>query len=339
MHILFLGVDNGNCKLRAQALVRIGHTITQIDPGLFMPTNKLARRLHRETGNLLVSKRIAAAVLHAARDVKFDAVWVDGGRFVGPELVRELGKKAPVSVFNVDDAYGYRDRLVWLLFRRATPEYDWMFVRRKENITEAKALGAKNVEFTFLTADEIAHRPRELTADEIARWSSDVVFVGTGMDRRGAFITDLLKRNVPLTLYGNNWETQREWPEVKLYWKGIGTTTAAEYSAAILAAKVNLGLLSKGNRDLHTRRSIEIPALGGVFCAERTSEHLELYVENEEAVFWSTSEECADACLRLLGDEQFRKKIARQGHERCLRNGHYNEPFCRHVLSRLMEPS
>ena len=40
-----------------------------------------------------------------------------------------------------------------------------------------------------------------------------------------------------------------------------------------------LGLLSKGNRDLQTTRSLENPYAGGPLCAQRTSERLALYVK------------------------------------------------------------
>jgi len=101
---------------------------------------------------------------------------------------------------------------------------------------------------------------------------------------------------------------------------------------AIQCAKVSLGLLSKGNRDLATQRSFEIPHLGGVLCAERTSEHTRLYREDEEAVFWSSPEECADRCMRLLQNEQDRKQLAIKGRRRCLLNGTTNERVMTQVI-------
>ena len=104
------------------------------------------------------------------------------------------------------------------------------------------------------------------------------------------------------------------------------------YVAAIRGAKVCLGLLSKGNRDLHTTRSMEIPYAGGVLCAERTTEHLALYREDEEAVFWTTAEECAEKCLGLLGDDQSRERIRLAGMARVRNNKVGNEDICRQIL-------
>jgi spore maturation protein CgeB len=104
------------------------------------------------------------------------------------------------------------------------------------------------------------------------------------------------------------------------------------YAVAIQSAKVNLGLLSRGNRDLHTQRSFEIPSLGGLFCAERTEEHLLLYEENKKAVFWSNAEECAAKCRALLADEAWRRSVAKKGHLRYLKNGWTNEKVAETLL-------
>src|SRR5208282_6242884 len=108
-----------------------------------------------------------------------------------------------------------------------------------------------------------------------------------------------------------------------------------EYVRAIQCAKICLGLLSKGNRDLHTTRSLEIPAIGSLLLAERTVEHEMLYREDEEAVFWSDADECAEKCFALLADEARIRRIAAAGHARALANGHFNEKVVSMVLNAL----
>jgi hypothetical protein len=87
---------------------------------------------------------------------------------------------------------------------------------------------------------------------------------------------------------------------LKSHWLG-GSFYGRAYVEAIESAHIAIGLVSKGNRDQHTTRSVEIPFIGSAaFCAQRTFEHIEMYREGVEAVFWDSPEECAEVCRKLL---------------------------------------
>lgn len=335
MRILYLGLARGTSLQRANAMRRLGHDVHVVDDEAFGAKGRLAFRLEWETAGLLSQRRVERQIFEKAGPGPYDVVWVDHGRLIGPGIVESLRKRfgAPVANYNADDPYGPRDRFSWLSYRRAVKAYDLMVVVREPNVAEAKALGARRVERIYRLADEVAHAPRELTKAQWAEYGVQVGFIGTGFENRGAFIADLVKRGVPLSIRGNAWERQPEWPILESHWAGPNSRSDEEYALAILGAQISLGLVSAANRDLHTSRSLEIPYMGGVFCAKRTSEHLGLYVEGEEALFWDDAAECAEVCSRELADPERLRTIARQGMERARRNGHLNEP----VLSRLLE--
>ena len=90
--------------------------------------------------------------------------------------------------------------------------------------------------------------------------------------------------------------------------------------------------MNKTSNNLHTDRIIQISALGSLLCAERTSEHLVMYEDGKEAVFWSDAVECAALCQALLADESRRAEIARRGHTRALRNNLFNKPVLASIL-------
>jgi spore maturation protein CgeB len=268
----------------------------------------------------------------------FDIVWVDSGGLVSPELVENLkqfGRR--VINYNVDDPYGTRDLNMWHQYRRAVRIYDLVVVVRKENVAEAQALGARKVLLVYRSADEVAHAPLELSEEERDKWASDVLFVGTAFPERGPFMAKLIRCGVPLSIYGADWSKSRHWKTIRPYWKGESLVNGNTYALAIQSAKVCLGLLSKGNRDLHTTRSMEIPSLGGVFCAERTEDHLAIYKEDEEAVFWSSAEECAAKCRALLADEAWRRSVAEKGRKRYLKNGWTNMKVAERILHAVFE--
>ena len=337
MNILYLGNSFGTSKHRADALRRLGHSVQEIDPEQLVPKGRLAAKLHWETGGLLCEKAVTASVLASLGQVKFDCVLVNGGRYVGPSLVRELQRRfGPVISYNNDDPFGVRDRFSWALFRQAVSCYDLVVLLRNANIAEAAALGAKKTLRVNFSADEVAHAPRILTEEDHARWDSDVVFVGTWMPERGPFMKKLIQRGVPLTIYGGRWQKAKEWPLLQPAWKGPATTTDDEYAKAIQCAKISVGLLSKGNRDLQTSRTFEVPSLGTLLCAERTIEHQQLYCEGAEAVFWADAEECAGVCLSLLRHEPQRQEIAHRGHLRSIQNEDFNERTMARLLAQVM---
>jgi hypothetical protein len=263
-------------------------------------------------------------------------VWVNGGELISAKLIRTLRARfGPVVNYNNDDPFGGRDGQRWQVYLKSVPDYDLVVVMRNFNVAEARSLGAKNVLRVFMSADEIAHAPRPLSAEDRTRWGSEVVFVGTWLPERGPFLLDLVKRGVPLAIYGDRWFKAAEWPRLKEFWRGPGLYAADDYAKAIQCAKICLGLLSKGNRDLHTRRSIEVPYLGSLFLGERTSEHQGLYKEDEEAMFWSDADECAEKCKALLADDKRRNRIAAAGHARCIANGLTNEHIVSQILTKL----
>jgi len=319
-------------------MVRLGHEVTLLDPYRALPAGRVVSPLlaqwNRYTGGLGLVEVVRRWVLRQIGGSQFDLAWVDHGAMVGRSLVRDLKARIPrVVCYCIDDPFGGRDVTLWREFVQALPCYDLLVVVRTPNVDEAYRDGARRVMRVFMSADEVAHRPRELSASDFEQWRSEVLFVGTAFPERGPFLAQLVKLGVPLTLYGNRYDRLPEWPILKSYWRAADASSTDSYAKAISAAKVCLGLLSRGNRDLHTTRSMEIPSLGGVLCAERTPEHSALYDEGVEAVFWSSAEECATRCFELLGDETRRKAIAEAGRARFLKNPWRNDRVVQDILT------
>ncbi len=336
MRILYLGDNRGTSRHRADTLVRLGHQVHVVDPAHALPESGIVSAWAFKTGGLFLSGIVERQVLKLVANDAYDLVWVNGGDLVGPGLVRALRARfGPVINYNNDDPFGSRDGYRWRLYLDSVPLYDLLVVMRELNVGEARAAGAKKVLRVFMSADEVAHAPRPLSRDDWAKWRSEVAFIGTWLPERGPFLADLARRGVPIAIYGERWSKAPEWPQLKPFWRGPGLHAADDYAKAIQCAKICLGLLSKGNRDLHTQRSLEIPYLGTLLLAERTSEHQALYREDKEAVFWSNAEECAAKCKALLDDDEHRNQIAAAGYERCLAEGHANENVISRILAEL----
>jgi spore maturation protein CgeB len=332
MHILYLGPVSGTCLDRANALRRMGHQVTHFDPRELLPRTVWVDRILWRLGGHWLSPVLSPRLARKLQGQCFDLCHVDNGEWISAPHIPLLKRHAPKVInYNIDDPTGPRDGTRFAAYRRAVPHYDLLAVVREDNLPELAHLGARRSLRVWRSADEVTHAPRELSAADHAKWDCDVLFLGTWMPERGPFLLSLIRKGVPLTIRGPNWQKAPEWAELAPHWKG-GAIGGDDYAKAIQCARVNLGLLSKGNRDLHTTRSLEIPALGALFCAERTPEHMAMYEDGEEAVFWADADECARQCQALLADEARRLAIAQRGHERYLRNRHANQDILQQLL-------
>jgi len=332
MKILYLGPDSGTCRQRRFALERLGHVLTVVDPFLALPRVRGVRAWAFHTGGLGLSGMVENYVWSQAGGERFDLVFVDNGELVSSHLVSRLRALAPLVVnMNLDNPFVGRDGGRWRLFRQALPAYDLFVSPRRSSAEAAVRAGARRVLLTDFAADELAHRPISLSDEDRARFAADVVFVGNWMPERGPFMARLAERGVPLRIYGPRWEKAPEFERLK---PNISAATfmGDDYAKSLQGAKIAIGLLSKGNEDLHTTRSLEIPAMGVLLCAERTSEHLAMYEDGREAVFWDNADDCADVCLDLLKTPDRIVEIAAAGRRRVLENRSFNEPLMKSIL-------
>jgi hypothetical protein len=302
-----------------------------VDPFKALNKQRLLRTWIWHTGAVGCERKVQSFVTSKIGEARFDLALVDCGELIGADLVKHLRSRSAVVVnFNLDNPYigGRRFRL----FRQALPDYDLIVTPRESSVAAAYAAGARRVLRVNQAADEVIHRPTELSPEERAHYTSEVVFAGTWMPARGAFMLKLIDFGVPLRIFGPRWNRAPEFAVLKPH-AHVAPLGDEAYVKAIAGAKIALGLLSKANQDLHTTRSLEIPSIGTLFCAQRTVDHLAFYLEGEEAVFWESADECARICLDLLNDPVRIKRIAEAGHLRA----HHNRNFNQNLMARIID--
>ena len=337
MKILYFGQGHGTSMHRANALIRMGHEVLVFDLNTLLfsmtLTNRYLAYFHYKSGYRFLQPSLCNWL--QGIDVNNpDLIWIDGGELFGAKAVQILKQhNIPVVLFNHDDPTGSRDGQRFASCRSALPYYDVITAVREDSDAELKLICKGKVLRIWMSYDEIEHQalPHEQLADG---YQSDVCFIGTWMrqENRDLFLLDLQSRGLNIAIWGDRWQKSAYWPQLKNHWRG-SSLSGQDYVSAIQGAKICLGLLSKGNRDLHTTRSMEIPYAGGLLCAERTAEHLELYRENEEAVFWSDAQECAEKCHDLLAHPEKRERIRLAGMKRVLENKVGNEDICQQIIT------
>ena len=123
----------------------------------------------------------------------------------------------------------------------------------------------------------------------------DVLFVGGADCDRLAFITAFIKAGTPVTLVGDYWD---RFSATRPY--ALGHKPPEILRDLTAAAKVNLCLVRRANRDGHVMRSFEIAAVGGCMLAEDTDEHREIFGPDGAAVLYFRTPEEAGARARVL---------------------------------------
>jgi len=340
--ILYIGNNHSasTSAHRADALKRLGHEVVVHNPFLAVAKEigSYLNFIHYRTGYSLLQPKIEKWICALMQeDSTYDLVWVDSGELLGTNALLFLKQlKCPLVLYNIDDPTGKRDGGRFLSLRQALPVYDLVVVVRNETANDCQNLGANDVMRVMRSYDEVAHKPFVDLHEIPPNYQSDVAFIGTWMrhEKRDLFLLNLLKQGIPVSIWGDRWHKSPYWRVLKNAYKG-GALGGRDYVAAIQGAKVCLGFLSKGNRDLHTTRSLEIPYAGGVLCAQRTIEHREMYKEGDEAAFWSGEDECIAVCKNLLENNILREGLRVGGMRkvRSLRVG--NEDVCLSILQRV----
>ena len=335
--ILYVGVPDGTCLQRAQALRGLGHRVRHVVAG--PPRTPLKRQLYRLTRQLDrpadlhgANRRILAWLVREA----FDILWIDKGLTVRPSILRAARDRRPelrIVGYSPDDTKnpGNSSRT----FRQGLPLYDLYVTTKSYNVPELRELGAREPFFVDNSYDPDTHRPLELSARELERYAARVGFVGSFEEDRAEQMRRLATDGIEVSIWGAGWEEfSLPHPNLRVRRREL---PGLDYSRAINATEINLAFLRKVNRDLQTTRSIEIPACGAFMLAERTHEHLALFDEGVEAEFFSSYDELLEKCRHYLDNPEKRRRIAQAGLARCRRDRYDNEGRLAAVIARLGE--
>jgi hypothetical protein len=214
-------------------------------------------------------------------------------------------------------------RRLWKFFHSTIPFYDLHLAYRQRNIEDYYAAGAHRVELLRSYYIPEIHRPISLSDEEDDRFACDVVFIGHYEADRLKYLNALVQARLKVRLYGpsKSWTSERL-NHLATYFGNIHPVFGNEYAKAIAGAKMGLCCFSKLNRDSYTRRVFEITAAECMLLSERTAEMLSLFDENEEAVYFSDSDELVNKVNALLKQPKKIQEIAKAGRQRCLSDGH-----------------
>lgn len=261
-----------------------------------------------------------------------DIVLVWRGTHLLPRTLKKSKTFGPLVVsYNNDDPFGpaahgnvpWHHRFLWLWYLRGLGEYDANFFYRSVNLDEAIAHGARNALLLMPYFTPRWHRPVELSDEEKKRFECDAVFIGHyEPDGREELLRGLVRAGLHVRLFGGEYWTRSVLGELTSHFGKVLPVFGDDYTKALCGAKLCLAFLSRLNRDSYTRRCFEIPACGRLLLCERTEDLRNLFLEGEEAVFFSSKEELVEKALWLMSHPEEIERIAAAGRKRVHADGH-----------------
>jgi hypothetical protein len=237
---------------------------------------------------------------------------------VGADVLESLGDMGIVRVnFLTDDPWNPVHRAPW--FFEALSRYDHVFSPRHANLEDLREAGCASVHYLPFAYDPAVHFVEApLSVEEAARYAADVMLAGGADQDRVAIVAALKTAGLEVAVYGGYWDT---FPETAALARGW--LDAEGLRRATSTARICLGLVRRANRDGHSMRSFEVPALGGCFLAEDTDDHRTLFGPDDDAVlYFATPDQAAAQAARLMADASLRQRLVRRAHSLVTGGGH-----------------
>jgi len=331
--IIFVGDLNVYAKENdLVALLRqLGHRVTALTHKQ-VQDNKLGYlsvgfldRILWKLGFQFDKQKVGPKLLDIVHKEKIDIVWIVKGNMINPSILKKLKTISPQTLLvssSYDDMYVWHNRTWFYTF--GLKHYDLVFTTKKYNLNpdELPRFGAKRVCFLYQSYRQNTHYPVALSEEDRCRYGAEVSFIGCYEKERALSILYLAQHGISVRVWGNGWEKFKVLhPNIKIECRPVvNDSHDLAYTKTICASAINLCFLRKMNRDLHTTRSVEIPACGGFMLAERTLDHLVLFQEGKEAAFFSDNAELLKLVKYYLMHPKERAAIAAAGRQRCLQN-------------------
>src|SRR5205823_1499319 len=140
--------------------------------------------------------------------------------------------------------------------------------------------------------------------------TSDLFFAGNAEPSRVEYVRAAVKAGLDVMVYGSYWT---RYPGMH----GIsrGHADISTLRKAIASCRVALCLVRHDNRDGHSMRTFEIPAVGACMVVEDTPEHREIFSdEGVRVVYFKDPAEMLSKTKSLLADSGTRARLREAAH-------------------------
>lgn len=248
----------------------------------------------------------SAAVLRECDTFRPDYLIATGPVPVTRETLNECRNRRISCInFSTDDPFNPHMRMTWFL--EALRAYDRVFTPRQSNMHELRVHGCRRVEYlAFGYDEELFYNPTPIPDHE----ESDLFFAGTADAGRAPYLQAAVAAGINIRLHGQYWEGYAQTSKVTR-----GPADIPALRKAIATCRVALCLVRHENRDGHSMRTFEVPAVGACMVVEDTEEHRRLFgADGENVIYFRTPAEMVAKTRQLLNDSSTRDRLRSRAH-------------------------
>jgi len=272
-------------------------------------------------------ERFSRAILETCVQFRPDVIVTTGSAPVSARTLRSCRQKGVKCVnFSTDDPFNPRQRAPWLL--RALREYDVVFTPRTANQEELGRHGCQRVVYLpFGYDDALFFAEPNVDPKE----GSDLFFAGTGTAKRAPYIQAAIEAGFRVRLHGIYWDRFDGTRAISR-----GQADIPTLRQAIASCKVALCLVRHENRDGHSMRSFEVPAVGACMVVEDTEEHRQIFGEDRTRVlYFNSAREMVERTRTLLANENLRRSLRDNVHIHITKGGNTYADRLRSMINAL----
>lgn len=273
------------------------------------------------------TSRIQNELRRICEENSIDLLFIIKGSIIETETIEKIRQTGThVCNWNPDNPFQARseDRK-FQTYLNALPAYDDVFIWTDELFSQLREFGCTSVHELPFAYDPRFHRPVTSSPE----YQSDVVFVGSWSKKREDVLSDLLKLDIDLKIFGNNWRRRCFAPSIQSCYMG-SAVYGTEYSKVHCSSKIGLNIVADHNLEAYNMRTFEIPATGTFMLTTKTEKQEKLLQQGKGAEFFSSTEDLRNKVRLYLSEGDQRQKIANNGH--CMIKEHTYKQRMRKVL-------
>ena len=264
--------------------------------------------------------------IKSVKNIRPDFVFIEQGIFFTSKTIRTAKSKSPeTKIFGYcqDNPFSQTaPKYLWRKYLESCPAYDHIFSFHVFNLNDYKM--AYGIDSELLRGYYLKKRNYPIeNPDE--RYKCDVLFIAHYEDDgRDDALIRLVRGGYSFKLYGTEWHSSKYYEEFKKLMGGdIKPLRGDDYNIALNSCKIAICFFSKKlNGNEYTTRTFEIPATKTFMLSEYTDDAASLFEADKEAVYFKNTDEFINKIDYYLAHDDERKKIAQNGYERVMRDGH-----------------